>query len=179
MLMFQKGRWALPVALVLLSAVMRGAPITVIPTVTANGSLSRYNYSITNPTGNDLAVLDLIVTPGAATIQNLITPAGFKSAYDPVLGLVSFLEDTAFFGATSLSGFAFDSPFRSGPTTFTGTLVDANFNVSTATGATTGPVVPEPGYLPLLALGAPLFWFLQRRGRHFVTKRYNPNFKDT
>lgn len=177
MQLLQKKKWALPISLILFSAVMQGGPITVTPTVTANGALFHYDYSIGNGTGNDLAVLDLMVTPGAGTIQGLSAPAGFQFAYDPVLGLVSFLEDAGTFGTTSISGFAFNSPFQPRATTFTGTLLDANFNVSTMTGSTSGPLagpaVPEPTYLPLMALGATAFWLVYRRTRvHAQLSKY-------
>jgi hypothetical protein len=135
--------------------------ITVTPSVTTAGSLFHYSYTVTNGTGNDMAVLDIAVIPGAGTIQGLATPSGFVSAYDSVLGLVSFLEDSSFFGPSPVSGFTFNSRFGPGSTTFTGTFTDG----STLTGATTGPVaaltaVPEPGTPALLAgaLAAVFFW---------------------
>jgi len=141
-------------------------PITVTPVVTPiAGPAFEYDYTVTNMTGLDLPVLDIAVGSGAP-ISGLTAPAGFESAYDPVLGLVSFLEDSSVFGATPLSGFLFDSPIGPGPTTFTATLLDANFDVSTMSGPTTGPVtaastVPEPGSAYLLA-GAACLLFLRR-----------------
>lgn len=128
-----------------------GAPIIVTPAVTTVGSLFHYNYTITNPTGLELAVLDITVARGAGTIQNLVVPVGFSKQFDSVLGLVSFLEDTSTFGATPISGFMFDSPFAPRATSFNGTLLDANFNLSNMGGTTQGPAVPEPGYFPVLS----------------------------
>ena len=166
MQLFQKRGWLPALYLFAFSGVMQAALITVTPTVTPDGSLYEYDYSIINNSGDDLPVLDIAVAPGTA-ILGLTAAPGFDDAYDPVLGLVSFLENTNVFGPTALSGFIFESPFAPGATTFDATLLDANFNVSTAGGPTIGPVaattIPEPGYLPLLAFGVPLFLFLKRR----------------
>lgn len=130
-------------------------PLTVTPVVTLNGSSYRYNYTVTNATGFELAVLDISVPRGASTIQNLAAPAGFSKQYDSVLGLVSFLEATSMFGATPISGFTFDSPFAAKTTSFNGTMLDANFNVVSVGGTTQGPgsgsTIPEPGYFPVLS----------------------------
>lgn len=141
-------------------------PITVTPVVTPiAGPAFQYDYTVTNMTGLDLPVLDIAVGSGA-TISGLTAPAGFMSAYDPVLGLVSFLEDSLVFGTTPISGFLFDSPIGPSPTTFTATLLDANFDVSTMSGPTIGPVaaastIPEPGSAYLLA-GAACLLLLRR-----------------
>ena len=125
--------------------------ITAVPTLTMNGALFHYNYTITNTTGNELTVLDIAVSKGASTIQNLAVPAGFSKAFDSVLGLVSFLENSSTFGSVPISGFVFDSPIAPGATSFNGTLLDSNFNVVTLGGPTTGPAVPEPGNFPILS----------------------------
>ncbi len=132
---------------------MQAALITVTPVVTPVGSLYEYDYSIINNSGDDMPVLDIAVAPGTA-ILDLTAAPGFDDAYDPVLGLVSFLENTSVFGPTALSGFIFESPLAPGATTFNATLLDANFNVSTLRAVP--PLVryaastPEPGYFPLL-----------------------------
>jgi hypothetical protein len=150
---------------------MQAALITVTPTVTPEGSLYEYDYSVINNSGDDLPVLDITVAPGTV-ILDLTAAPGFDDAYDPVLGLVSFLENTSVFGPTAISGFIFESPLAPGATTFNATLLDANFNVSTLGGPTVGPVAatttPEPGYFPLLAFGVPLFLFLRRRSGKFI-----------
>lgn len=161
MQMFPKRGWVLSLSIMALSVVMRAGPITVTGGVTTIGPLFQYDYTVTNNSGDDLEVLDIAVPPGTA-ITGLTATAGFDDAYDPILGLVSFLENTSTFGTTPISGFIFDSLLPPGPTTFNGTLLDANFNVVTIAGFTTGPVAaatPEPGYLLLLAFGVPLFLY--------------------
>jgi hypothetical protein len=138
-------------------------PVTVSATVTPNGASFDYDYTVTNLTGFDLPVLDIVVRAGT-TISSLSAPAGFLSAYDSGLGLVSFLEDSNVFGSIPLSGFMFDSPVPPGPTTFTANLLDANANLITSSGPTTGPaVVPEPGFAPLLAIGTGLLLLVHRK----------------
>jgi hypothetical protein len=162
MKLFPKRGWVLSLFLVVLPGDMRAGPITITDTVAPLGPLFQYNYTIANTSGDDLAVLDIAVTPGIS-ITGLTTPAGFSDAYDPILGLVSFLENSSAFGPAPISGFIFDSSLAPLPTTFNGTLLDSNFNVVTIGGSTTGPVVPEPGYMLLLVFAVPLF--LQRHGR--------------
>jgi len=164
MKLFIKRGGVLALSLAALSGVMRAGPITVTSTVTPLGPLFQYNYTITNNSGDDLEVLDIAVTPGIA-ITGLTAAAGFTDAYDPILGLVSFLENTSTFGPTPISGFIFDSSLAPRPTTFNGTLLDANFNIVNLGGTTTGPVAPEPGYLPLLIVGVPLFLYRYGRSR--------------
>jgi hypothetical protein len=160
--LFQKRGWLPALYLFAFSGVVQAALITVTPTVTPDGLLYEYDYSVINNSGDDLEVLDIAVTPGSA-ILNLKAAPGFDDAYDSILGLVSFLENTSVFGPTAISGFTFDSSLAPSATTFNGTLLDANFNVLTIGGPTTGPVAPEPGYLPLLVFGVPLFLYRKRR----------------
>jgi hypothetical protein len=145
---------------IIASAIAQASTVVVTPVVTPNGALFQYDYSISNGTADDLAVLDIAVTPGV-TIQDLTAPNGFDTAFDSGLGLVSFLENTASFGPAPLSGFIFDSPVAPAATTFTATLFDPNtLDVSTVSGSTQGPVVPEPSELAPCALAgaALLFW---------------------
>ena len=125
------------------------APVTVTPVVTTIGALFHYNYTITNGTGLDVPIIDINVARGTGIILNLVAPVGFLTAYDSSLGLVSFLENTALFGSAPLSGFAFDSAISSRSTTFASTFADG----SVMTGATSGPVVPEPTTLTLITAG--------------------------
>jgi PEP-CTERM motif len=133
--------------------------ITVTDVVTPiGGGLFQYNYTIADGTA-DLAVLDIAVSPGV-TISGLTAPGGtaaYMTAYDSVLGLVSFIENNAIFPSTPLAGFIFDSPVGPGASTFGVTL----FGGPTGSGSgVTGPIVPEPTSLMLCALGgaALLFW---------------------
>jgi hypothetical protein len=132
--------------------------ITVTNSVNAVGPLFQYNYTVSDGTGV-LAVLDIAVTPGI-DISGLAAPGGpstFATAYDPVLGLVSFIENAAVFTSTPESGFIFDSSVSPSASTFGVTLFDG----TTGSGNVEAPiVVPEPSALTLCALGlaAILFW---------------------
>jgi hypothetical protein len=132
--------------------------ITVTSTVNPIGLLFQYNYTVSDGTGQ-LAVLDIAVTPGIA-ISGLTAPGGaaaFTTAYDSVLGLVSFIENGAVFTSTPESGFIFDSWVAPSASTFGATLFDG----TTGSGHVQGPViVPEPSSLTLCAfsLAALLFW---------------------
>jgi len=146
--------------LMLVSTFVFAGTVTVSSMVTPVGDLFHYDYSIANTTPNDLFLID--ITVGGSTIDNLSAPAGFKSAYDPGLGLVSFLEDTGLFGPVPQSGFSFDSPNSPGPGSFDATLVDSAGAFSMISGTTTTPT-PEPAYLPLIALLVPGFIVAIRR----------------
>ena len=68
------------------------------------------------------------------------------------MGLVSFLEDTAFFTSTPVSGFSFRSPYGPSGVNFKATTLSlANGTIYTVSGPTQAPV-PEPGYFGLLAV---------------------------
>jgi hypothetical protein len=151
-------------ALSLIAAAMAQAG-TVNVSVTPGSDMFQYNYSIADGTG-ELAVLDIAVTPGTA-ITSITAPGGngpsspSNTAYDSVLGLVSFIENQGVFTATPESGFSFDSPVAPGPGTLNATLFDGG----TQRGSVRGPVqsvAPEPASLALLVPGA-AFLFCRRR----------------
>jgi PEP-CTERM motif-containing protein len=139
--------------------------VDVSALVTPEGPLFQYDYTVTNndPTVDDLPVLDIAVTPGIS-ITDLTAPSGFETAYDSVLGLVSFLENTQSFGTAPISGFMFDSSVAPAATTFTANLLDLNtFEIVTQSGSTQGPVVPEPSSLAACAVGGLALVFWRRR----------------
>jgi hypothetical protein len=139
--------------------------VTVTDVVTQMGSQFQYNFTITDNTIAGLAVLDITVTPGI-TITSLTTPGGanaFSAAYDPVLGLVSFVANLSSFSSTPLSGFVFDSPVGPAPDKFAVTLFDANTGTS-ATGGIQGPVAaPEPSTLALGGVGCVVAFAIRRK----------------
>lgn len=135
--------------------------VTVIPTVTPNGSLYHYDYAITNNAPEDLAIVSIPVLPGPDTIQNLSTPAGFLGSFDSGLGFVDFLGDLDVFAqGTTLSGFMFDSPFAPGPSVFQALSVSGTSFV----GSTSAPV-PEPGSFALMGAAASTGLYALRRHR--------------
>ena len=125
----------------------------------------QYDYTVTNNTGQDIYLIDIGTAQDPLAVQNLTVPAGFESAFDPGLGLVTFLENTSTFGPTPTSGFEFDSPFGPGATFFDGDYIDLNFNNQVISGSTVGPVAtPEPENVAMLiALAASGTLFIARR----------------
>jgi len=151
---------------VIAAAMAQAGTVDVTVSVTSGGGMFQYNYSIADGTG-ELAVLDIAVTPGIA-ITSLTAPGGnspsspFNTAYDSVLGLVSFIENQGTFTATPESGFSFDSPVAPGPSTFNATLFDG----STQGGSVQGPLqsaAPEPASLALFASAGAALLFWRRR----------------
>src|SRR6185503_20563400 len=72
----------------------------------------RYDISVSNNAGEDLALVSIVDAPiGDPLIDpTLVTPAGFLGSYDGGLGFVDFLGDTDLFAAGStVSGFSFES----------------------------------------------------------------------
>ena len=150
----------------LASSFAAGATITVSPTVTGSAGSFLYAYTITNNTPDDPFVIDIPVLKSVNAVTNLTAPAGFKATFDSGLGLVAFLEDTAFFTSTPVSGFSFRSPFGPSAVLFQATtLSSSNGNVFNISGPTQSPI-PEPGYLGLVALSlfAGFFTRLKRSG---------------
>lgn len=93
------------------------AALVVDSTVTPiDGGLFRYQFSITNTGPDDIILVTISGVPlNDPNIQTTLeVPAGFVPSYDPNLGLVDFVENTALFRAgTTVEGFAFNS--GSGP----------------------------------------------------------------
>jgi hypothetical protein len=145
---------------IVVAGIAHAGVVDVTVVVTQSAGLFQYDYSISNGTANDLFDLDIAVTPGIG-ITGLTAPTGFETAYDPGLGLVSFLENTASFGATPISGFIFDSSIAPSQTEFAANLQNpSTLKIVTTSGSTQGPVVtPEPAswLLPLVPT-ALLFW---------------------
>ena len=140
----------------------------------SGGALFQYNYTISNNTPNDLVVVDIHVTPGMGSIVpgSIIAPNDFVSAFDPGLGLVSFLENTVPFGAAPLSGFSFRSNLRPGNSTFDATQLTPAGSLTVSSGSVTsavGAAVPEPGslaWLGVFAAGGSLVWIHRRPNKH-------------
>ncbi len=131
--------------------------VVVAPTVTQTGSLFTYNYSITNFTSADLAIVNISGLPQESdTATNLTAPDGFQTTFDPGVGILSFsptLTSTqAFSAGSTVSGFSFDSVFS--PSTVSFDTLDVNG--ATSAGTTLGPggaPVPEASTLVSLGLG--------------------------
>jgi hypothetical protein len=133
------------------SALACASSISVEATVTPGSGVFHYEYSMANTTADDVLLIDIPVPADPLAVRSLTAPSGFLAAFDSGLGLVSFLDDTALFGATAQAGSSYDSLYVPGPVTFQGTAVTADEILHTLKGATVAPV-SEPGYLAPLAL---------------------------
>jgi hypothetical protein len=137
------------------------AQLSLDPTVTPISGGFRYEYTVNNNTAADYSIVNINTVAQLDAIAITDFPTGFNALYDSGLGIVSFFEDTSTFAAmTSVSGFAFESPFGPGQVSF-----DA---LETLTGDMTNGVtiaaVPEPGSLALWgACGAVGLLILRRR----------------
>lgn len=143
------------VLLMLGSSLGSAATVTVSATVTTSGDLYKYAYSIANYTPDDSFLIDIPVPKYSDAVVDLTAPAGFESAFDSGLGLVSFVENTSMFGPTPTTGFSFESPDAPGSVKFDATLLSSSTgSLYTIAGPTTAPV-PEPNQvLPVVLLAA-------------------------
>lgn len=153
----------------LFSAGAARAQVTIVPTVTPNGALFNYSYSVTNSTANDVLIVNLNNLPMVSgALTNLTAPMGFRTTFDPGVGIASFLPDAGsaldFAPGSTLTGFSFSSTFGPGTVGF-----DAeDISGGTSTGATLAPIaapVPEPSTLISLGAGVLLLTFCAARRR--------------
>lgn len=149
----------LALATVLLCALAFAAPahaqITLTPTITdLGGGLTRYEYSVSNTSLFDFSAISITVIAAPETVQSLIAASGFSAFFDPGLGQVDFVEDTQNFAAGStISGFAFNSPFAPQMSSFTALRLDGDGNPVTITGSVLAPAIPEPATFVLFGAG--------------------------
>jgi len=147
-----------------LPGVAQAEPVMVNATVTTNGALFRYNYSVTNNLSFDVSAITISVLSLPNAAQSLVAPTGFNIFFDPGLGQVDFVENTQTFAAgTTVSGFRFDSLFAPNLTSFTALALDANGSPVIFGGTTLAPAapIPEPSTL-LLALTSGGMYFAHR-----------------
>ena len=131
------------------------AQIMLTPTITnLGGGLVRYAYSVTNTSLFDFSAISINVIAAPGAVQSLVAPTGFSAFFDPGLGQVDFVENTQNFTAGStISGFAFNSPFGPQMSTFTALRLDMNGNPVTITGSVLAPAIPEPATFVLFGAG--------------------------
>jgi len=131
------------------------AQITLTPTITnIGGGLVRYEYTVNNTSLFDFSVISITVIAAPGAVQSLVAPTGFSAFFDPGLGQVDFVENTQNFTAGStISGFAFNSPFGPQMSTFTALRLDMNGNPVTITGSVLAPAIPEPATFVLFGAG--------------------------
>ena len=131
------------------------AQITLTPTITnIGGGLLRYEYSVMNTSLFDFSIISIDVIASPVAVQSLVAPTGFNAFFDPGLGQVDFVENTLNFAAgTTVSGFAFNSPFAPQLSTFTALRLDMNGNPVTITGTVMAPAIPEPATFVLFGAG--------------------------
>jgi hypothetical protein len=90
------------------------AVLIVEDTVTPGVGVFHHEFTITNNTIDDVAVVSILDAPiGDPFIAgSLIVPVGFMGSYDSGLGVIVFLGGTQLFAAgTTTGGFGFDSAF--------------------------------------------------------------------
>jgi len=144
--------------------------VSVVPTVTVNGGLYDYSYTVTNFTATSLGLVNLDNLPAVdGAITNLSAPTGFEiSPFDSTDGIVTFLpgstDDTQFAPGSAISGFSFSSAFGPGAIAFD--TQDIN-GMNPVNGMTVGPsaAVPEASTLVSLGAGLVLLTFVAVRRR--------------
>ncbi len=138
----------------LLPRAVSAAPLNVTSSVSGNGPLFVYSYTVMNTSVPDLLSVTLTTPAQAGAVQSLTTPSGFSVFFDAGIGLVDFVADTrAFSIGSSISGFTLQSPFQLGAAPFSALSLDANQNPIVTTGVVSPAAspVPEPGAFGLVA----------------------------
>lgn len=168
----RRGLTRLAVALSILTAPsVANALLTVEDTVTPGAGVFHHEFTITNDTADDVAIVSIVDAPlGDPFITgSLVVPAGFLGNYDSGLGIVDFLGDTQVFavGAT-ISGFEFDSasaPTPGQPSLFT-SFVALTVNLDEIRGDVQSRAVqvPEPPSFLLFVLGVLSLWVARKLG---------------
>ena len=103
--------WAMAFSALLSTSVCKAA-LMVEAAVTPDAPAFHYDLAVINDTPVDVVVVSLIDAPlfDPVIAPSLSAPAGFVTNYDPLLGIVDLIADTAIFGAGfTVDGFAFDS----------------------------------------------------------------------
>lgn len=142
-----------------LPGAVRAQNITVSPTVTSLGNgLYHYDYSIANGSALDLSLVTISAFGRADAVQNLTVPTGFTAVpFDYTLGLLDFAGDTQnFVAGTTVSGFAFDSAYAPGASTFEALALPDNSGIVTFDGTTLAPAAPVPEASTATSLGLAL-----------------------
>ncbi len=160
-LLTKNRAWRLAAAALIAVAGASATTVTVSPSVTKIPGGYNYSYTIsetiTAATGDDVFLIDIPVVADPSAVTDLTAPAGFTTAFDSGLGLVSFLEDTSSFDSTPLGGFSFDSPFSPGTVAFDASVLSSTTgDIYDVSGVTTSPAPsPEPSYAFLFVCLAP------------------------
>jgi len=156
----------------LFSAGAARAQVTIVPTVTPNGALFNYSYSVTNSTANDVIVVNLNNLPMVSgALTNLTAPMGFQTTFDPGVGIASFLPALGstqdFMPGSITSGFSFSSAFGPGTVGFGAEDITGGMLTGTtlAPAVPAAPAVPEPSTLISLGAGVLLLTFCVVRRR--------------
>ena len=139
----------------LLPCAVSAAPLAVTSSVSGNGPLFLYSYTVINSSLPDLLSVTLTTPAQGSAVQNLTAPSGFSAFFDAGIGLVDFVADTSSFSiGSSISGFTLQSPFQLGSVPFSALSLDANQNpvVTTGTVSPSASLVPEPSALGLVAV---------------------------
>ncbi len=163
-------RPAVSISLALLAMILPGllsaTPVTVTSSVSANGPLYVFDFTVTDNSLPNLLSITLTVPSQASAVQNLVAPAGFFADFDPGVGLVDFVSDTSSFSiGTPVTGWILQSPFQLGSVSFSTLSLDANQNPVTTTGTVSSidSATPEPSALGLMAVSSICVFCLHRK----------------
>jgi hypothetical protein len=162
----------LAVGLCILTAPSVSSALLVVQdTVTPGVGVFHHEFTITNNTVDDVAIVSIVDAPiGDPFIAgSLVVRAGFLGSYDSGLGFVDFLGDTQLFAVgTTTGGFEFDSAFAPtpGPPSRFAAFEALTVNGDLITGdvQSTAVQVPEPPPFLLLVLGVLSLWVARRLG---------------
>lgn len=158
--------WANVLCALLLPGVARAQQVTVTPTVTANGTLFEYSYSVFNGAPSELADISFETGARGNEITNTTAPAGFFTTYDGGNGFVSFDPDSdsatpSFTPGGTVAPFTFTSLLGPSQVQFSALDVDGNSYVGmtlapsiAATPEPSAPLIFGAGALGLALLGA-------------------------
>lgn len=123
------------------------ASVVVNATVTPLVGSFRYDLSIGNTGPTDVVLVTFVDAPldDALIDPSLVAGDGFVASYDPGLGFIDFIEDTALFASgTTTNGFSFESQSGPGPGAFS-TLDALDVDGESIPVDLQLTLVPEPG----------------------------------
>lgn len=140
----------------LLAGSVHAQQVTVTPTVTSNGALFDYSYSVFNGAPSEIGVISFQTLDNVQAVTSPAAPPGFLTSFDDGNGFISFGQDTdpdtsqSFAPDSTVAPFTFTSRFAPGQVAFEAFDVDGNRYV----GTTLAPAAaPEPNALLVFGTG--------------------------
>ncbi len=165
------GRLLIP-ASVLIALSLDAQALQINALVTDNGSSFHYDVSVLNDDPiDDLLVVSLDDAPLSDPLigSSLTAPAGFLASYDPGLGIVDLLSDTAgFVAGLTIGPFSFDSTAGPGQafTRYTALNLNGDVFVGNVVSRVVGAgEVPVPATLALMLGGLGMLSYSHLKSR--------------